>query len=886
MKNKLFLIAWFSALICLTASAQSPGRTVTEIKDNWQMHRFGHNMWYKATVPGCVHTDLIANKLIPDPFYKDNEKKLQWIDKYSWEYATDFIVDNATFNKQNIELDFKGLDTFCDVYINDVLAATTNNMFAEWHVDVKKLIKEGSNKLRILFHSPVVMGLLERDKWDIEAPTGFNLDFGPGIASIGGASDFPSVVPYIRKGAYMFGWDWAPSLATSGIWRPVFLEAWNSAMIDNIQIVQKEVNKKNASLTALVEIKADAPVNGDLTLSYANGNQKMSLKPVTVQLNKGENTVPIDISIENPQIWWPNGMGAHPVYEFTASLSSGSKNLDILSTKTGLRTVRLVTEPDQYGKSFYFEINGIPVFAKGADYVPSDIFPSRVTKEHYDQLISSAAAAHINMLRVWGGGIYESDYFYDLCDQNGIMIWQDFAFAIAMGPNGEDYLNSIRHELNDNIKRMRNHPSIVLWCGNNETEMLWDMIEKSFFGLGKGSIDIPGLSNLLKMMPSTPVKKETTDKVLKAYDDVYYNIIPETLKKLDLNNRPYRSSSPVGEWKVPATYTVGDMHYYIAYMNVRFEEYYSVKSRFFSEHGFQAFPDFNTVKKFSTAEDWNYLSPIMLHHQRASNGNQVLDKYMKMYYKYPKDFESYLYVSQVMQADVMQMSFETHRKSRPYTMGTLYWQLNDVWPVASWSSMDYLNNWKALHYQVKRSFATVILAPVYYHDSFTLHLVSDSLKSLKATAEVKIFDFNGKELKKISVPVSMEANSSKLILEKTGKDITSGIDTTNAVCIVKLLQGKKVLTTNYSYFAAAKNLNLPKATITRKITPTPTGYTVELSSDKYARYVFLSIDKKGFFSDNYFNLMPGEKKIITYTTTLKFDNFEKDLKVMSLVDTY
>jgi beta-mannosidase len=885
MKIKSILILLFS-IICFTTIGQTPERTLTEIKDNWQMHRFGHNMWYKATVPGCVHTDLIANKLIPDPFYKDNEKKLQWIDKYSWEYATDFTVDNATLNKQNVELYFKGLDTFSDVYVNDQHVMSTDNMFAEWHMDIKQLVKEGSNKLRILFHSPVVMGLLARDKWNIEAPTGFNLDFGPGVPGIGGATDFPNVVPYIRKGAYMFGWDWAPSLATSGIWRPVYLEAWNNARINNIQIVQKEITKKNARITAMVEIEADGPVNGEITLSYLSGNQKQSLKPVSVKLSKGENTIPVDFTIENPRIWWPNGMGAHPVYEFSAALSSGSENLDAVSTRTGLRTVRLVTEPDKYGKSFYFEINGIPVFAKGADYVPSDIFPSRVTKEHYDRLIESAADANINMLRVWGGGIYESDYFYDLCDQNGIMIWQDFAFAIVMGPNGEDYMNSIRHELTDNIKRLRNHPSIVLWCGNNETEMLWDLIVKSFFGLGSSGTEIPGLTSLLKMLPSTPVKKETTDMVLKAYDDLYYNLMPEVLKKLDLNNRPYRSSSPVGDWKVPSTTNMGDMHYYIAYMNARFEAYYSVKSRFFSEHGFQAYPDFNTVKKFSTIEDWNYLSPIMKHHQRASNGNQVLDKYMKMYYKYPKDFESYLYVSQVMQADVMRMSFETHRRERPFTMGTLYWQLNDVWPVASWSSMDYLNNWKALHYQVKRSFATTILAPVFYQDTFKLYLATDTLKKISGKAEIKIFDFNGKELKKLSIPVSMEANSSKLLLEKTSKDILSGIDSTNSVCIVKLIDGKKTITTNTCYFAAPKNLNLPKAHINTKLTETPDGYSIELSTDKFARYIFLSTGTEGFFTDNYFNLMPGEKKVISFKTKVKPVNFEKDLRIISLADTY
>jgi beta-mannosidase len=886
MKNKSILITWLLSVICLMTFAQPPERTYLEIKDNWKMHRFGNNIWYKAIVPGCVHTDLIANKLIPDPFYRENEKKLQWIDKVSWEYATEFTVGKQAFDKQNLELNFKGLDTFSDVYVNDQLVLTTDNMFVDWRVDVKKVIKEGVNKLRIHFHSPVVMGLLSKDKWDVETPLGFNMDFGPGLPVNGVTSDFPSVTPFIRKAGYMFGWDWAPSLATSGIWRPVYLEAWNNARIDAIQVVQKEITKNEAKVTALVEIQANDAQKAEITISYGTGDLKKSLKPVSIQLIPGDNTIPVDLTIDKPQIWWPNGMGTHPVYEFTASVKTDGRELDNLSTKTGLRTVRLVTDPDKYGKSFYFEINGIPVFAKGADYVPSDIFPSRTTKEHYQTLIKSAADANINMLRVWGGGIYESDYFYNLCDENGIMIWQDFAFAIAMGPNDPAYLNSIRHELTDNIKRLRNHPSIVLWCGNNETELIWDLMYKRFFGLGEGSSEMGTLTKLLKMIPITPVKKETTAAVLKAYDDVFYGLIPETLKQLDLNARPYRPSSPVGDWKVPASPTQGDMHYYIAYMDARFEAYYSVKSRFFSEHGFQSFPDFNTVKKFTIRDDWNYLSPVMQHHQRAMGGNQVLDKYMKMYYHYPKDFESYLYVSQVMQADVMQMSFETHRRSRPYCMGSLYWQLNDVWPVASWSSMDYLNNWKALHYQVKRSFANVILAPVFYQDTFKLYLVSDSLKTLKAKAEVRISDFNGKELKKFSIPVTMEANSAKLLIEKTKKDILSGIDTTNAVCVVKLIGGKKVITTNTSYFAAPKNLQLPKAVVSRKITSTPTGYTIEMSTDKFARYVFLSIDREGFFSDNYFNLMPGEKKIISFKTNYKPESFEKELKIISLSDTY
>ena len=887
MKRKYFTLAVLLLLATLSASSQQPSLSVVEIKDHWMMHRFGNNVWYDATVPGCVHTDLLNHKLIPDPFYRDNEKKVQWVDKYSWEYATDIQVDKRMAERKYLELCFKGLDTYADVYLNDNLILNADNMFREWKVDVKKFIREGTNSLRIHFHSPVVMGLLNRDKWDIEAPMGFNLDFGPGfISAAGGISDLPQIGPYIRKAGYMFGWDWSPTLPTSGIWRPVYLTAWDEARISNIQLVQNSISPKNAAVRAIVEIESASEKQGSVQISYEIKGIVKVVEPVITGLKAGKNLVAVDIQIANPQIWWPNGLGAHPVYKFTASLKENNLELDRDSVRTGLRTVRLVTDSDKYGRSFYFEINGIPVFAKGADYIPTDIFPSRTTPEHYRTLLASAAEANINMLRVWGGGIYESDLFYDLCDEYGIMIWQDFAFAIAITPGDDWFLKTVKPELADNIIRLRNHPSIVFWCGNNETEMLWDLLVKRFFGFKLAEQNVALLDNLLKMVPVTPVKKETTEKVLKAYDDIYYKLIPDALKEFDLNGRPYWPSSPVGGFKEPANANSGDMHYYIAYANARFEAYYASRSRFYSEHGFQAFPDFNTVRKFTVPGDWNYLSPIMQHHQRAMGGNQVLDKYMKMYYHYPKDFETYLYVSQVMQADVMKIAFETHRRSRPYTMGTLYWQLNDVWPVASWSSMDYLNHWKALHFQVRNSFKDVIVVPQFYRDTFKLYVVSDSLRPFRATAAVRITDFNGKELKKITLPVNVEANSSGTIMVKTSREFLAGIDSTNTVCTVQLIANKKLMAENSCLFAAPKNLNLPEVNITRKITQSGKNFVIELYSDKFARRVFLSSDFDGFFSDNYFDLMPGEKVKIMFKPQGDIKELDKYLKVLSLSDTY
>ena len=887
MRKYTALIILFLLLPPAVLTAQNNNHLTIELKDNWKMHKFGTNQWYNATVPGCVHTDLMANRLIPDPFYRDNEKNVQWIDKYSWEYANTFTLAKDALEKQNIELDFKGLDTYADVYLNDKLILKADNMFIDWKVSIKNIAREGENNLRILFHSPIVMGLVHKDKWNIEAPIGYNFDFGPGIKIMGGPpSDCPPIGPYTRKAAYMYGWDWSPTLPTSGIWRPVYISAWDDATINNIEVVQNEISANKARLTVIAAIKSNEGHDAVLSVSYKTGSETPHTVSVPVNLSEGSNSIPVNLTIEHPSIWWPNGMGAHPVYEFTATLAEDNNKLDELSTKTGLRTVRLVRDQDKEGKSFYFEINGIPVFAKGADYVPTDIFPSRTTPDHYKRLLESAADAHINMLRVWGGGIYESDLFYDLCDELGIMIWQDFAFAIYQMPGDKEFLNSISHEVSDNIKRLRNHPSIVLWCGNNETALIWDMVMKRFFGMKTQDFDMP-LFNVLKSIPVTPVKKQTTEKVIKAYDDVFYGIIPDSINSLDHNKRPYWPSSPSSGGKdEPYNQLSGDMHYYVAYMNAPFEAYYTERSRFFSEHGFQSYPDFNTVKKFTEPGDWNYLSPIMQYHQRASNGNQVMDKYMKMYYHYPKDFETYLYVSQVMQADVMKIAFETHRKSRPFTMGTLYWQLNDVWPVASWSGIDYLNHWKALHYQVKRSFSNVILVPQYYKDTLNLFMVSDSLKSLSARAELRIMDFNGKILKKMTIPAKIGANTSKLLYSKEGKEFLAGNDTSKVMGNVRLIKGKKVLASNNFFFTAYKNLDLPKSVIKKRITSTGTGYKIELNSDSFAKSVFLRTDHEGFFSDNYFDLLPGETKVITCTTSEKPADFEKELKIISLVDSY
>jgi beta-mannosidase len=881
MKNrKVYPILILFLMYFFGSAAQPVSR---EINSGWKFHKVGNTDWYKAVVPGCVHTDLISNKIIQDPFFRDNESKLQWIDKYSWEYKTEFIVDSKIISRQNIELDFKGLDTYAEVFLNDKHLLSTDNMFREWHADVRNVLVEGKNSLRILFHSPVAMGILSRDKFNIEAPLGYNLELTN--------TDWPNVGPYMRKAGYMFGWDWGPKLTTSGIWRPVFLKAWDDAQILSLQILQDEVTPKQASVTAVFAIKANSSFSANLNLSYSLNDKTVHVDPTQVMLNEGNNEVKLRFMVNNPSLWWPNGLGDHPVYQIDGILSKGNIEVDKIKTNAGLRKVRLVQDPEpDGGKSFYFEINGIPVFAKGANYIPSDIFPSRVTDKHYEEIINAAVNANMNMLRVWGGGIYENDIFYDLCDRNGIMIWQDFAFAIYHTPDYPEFIESVRQELKDNIERLRNHPSLVAWCGNNETEVIWDLLLKAFFKLPVEGAGLGNLSNLLKLVPkSDSINPDVTARVMKAYDDLFYNIIPEAIQKYDNNSHDYWPSSPMGGWKKPMTITgpqSGDMHYYIAVVNQPFSAYLETRSHFFSEHGFQAWPNKQIVYNFTSATDRDKNSAVMKAHNKASGGNALLDKYIAMSYRAPKDFDSYIYVSQVLQAEGMKLALETHRRWMPFTMGSLFWQMNDVWPVASWSCLDFQNNPKPFYYTAKKAFDPVIVVPANHKNDFSVSVVSDKRESFNAKAEMKILDFNGKVLWSKNVSVSMPANTSKEWFKTKTSELVAKMDTTQIIFSVKLKNGDKLLASNVSYFSEPKNLNLPKPEITKSITENADGYLITLSSDKLAKDICLDTDLKGWFSDNCFDLLPGEKVTVIFKTKEKTNNFGEKLKLFSLTDSY
>ena len=833
------------------------------INTNWIFREVGKFEWLNATVPGCVHTDLLENKKIEDPFFKVNEKKLQWIDKKDWEYKTTFSLGSQTLAKQNIRLRFDGLDTRADVYLNDSLIIKADNMFREWKVNCKSLLKSHGNELRVVFHSPTKTGLERLKK------LGFALPATNDQSELGGMGN-DKVSVFLRKAPYSFGWDWGPRLVTSGIWRSVYLETWDNAKIDNAHYQVKSIAKDKALLLATFEILSSGTQKIKLTLNETKNNLKLINEEV--ELHDGSNVITREFEIKNPKLWWSNGLGEPYLYSFTANIENYSQSFSKVNSSFGIRTIKVIQKPDSVGKSFYFELNGIPVFMKGSDYIPNDIFPTRVTDEKYEMIIKSAVETNQNMLRLWGGGIYENDIFYDLCDKYGILVWHDFMFACSMYPVDSVFNENIKQEFRDNIKRLRNHPCIALWCGNNEMDSGWaEGNDKGGWGWRNGY--------------TAAQHKYIWD----GYMKIFYETLPNTIKQLD-TTRFYWPSSPIADYSVYGQWTLktGDLHYWgVWHGKEPFEMFREKIGRFMSEYGFQSFPSFNAVKTYSDSSDWNIESEVMASHQRSGVGNMLIKKYMDMYYKTPKDFKSFLYVSQVQQAEAIKMAIEAHRVRMPVCMGTLYWQLNDCWPVASWASVDYYGEWKALHYYARKAFSKILVSPRIEGKNFAVYAVSDSLNEFNGDLEVKLMDFDGKVIFTNKFEVVVNANTSTPLLTFPVDKLAGNANKNKLVLVTTLYNNNKVLSSNILYLSLFKDLELEKPKLETSIEQINGGeYMVHLKTDKLAKNVYLSIDSQGSFSENYFDLIPGETASIKYTSNITIVGFDKKLKIQTLVDTY
>ena len=821
------------------------------LNKGWEFSQVGKGEWMPATVPGTVHQDLIDNDKLINPFFGMNEEKVQWVEKEDWQYKTTFILTKEQLARQAALLNFEGLDTYADIYLNGSLLERTDNMFVGYEIPVKDVLREGENRLQVYFHSPIKVCLPQWETDGFEYPA--DNDHSKTRVSI-----------YSRKAPYSYGWDWGIRLATSGIWRPVTLEFYDAARIEDYFVQQVSVNKELAKVNNILEVNsvASAPQQAEvvLTYSYKDGAKVTEQKMVTLQ--PGSNQVTIPVEIVNPTLWMPNGWGEAALYDFEMTVKVDGKAVASEKKRVGLRTIKVVMEDDKDGKSFYFIVNGEPLFAKGSNLIPDDALLPNITTERYYQLVKDAKDANHNMIRVWGGGIYEDDRLYDAADEMGILIWQDFIFACTTYPSDPAFLRRVSEEAEYNIKRLRSHASLAMWCGNNEIYegmRYWGWYKK---------YENPAIWNEMK----------------EGYNKLFHQLLPAILKEYDAD-RFYMHGSPYeANWGRPHSWNIADSHNWGTWYGRKpFESFDTELPRFMSEFGFQAFPEMKTIATFAEPKDYALESDVMNAHQKASIGNYLIKKTMALYYDVPEDFEELVYKGLVLQGFGIRHGIEAHRRNRPYCMGSLYWQLNDSWPVVSWSSIDYYGNWKAMHYQSKRAFAPVLLNAFKEGDQLCFYTLSDELKEYKnATLQFKVMDFNGKVLSKKTVTGEVPANVSVLFHKEAYDALAT--DPANTFMLMTLKDQKgKVLSEEIYYFNCPKEQELPVAKVTYKVKQLDGQCEVTLSTKQLARDIFIEIPFQGArFSDNFFDLLPGQTKKIVITSGEIKKGEPVDLKIRHL----
>ena len=849
------LFVTLSAIVMVAMVSAAPQRQL--LHEGWQFKQARGTNWFPATVPGVVHTDLMANGIIEDPFFQLNERGVQWVDKEDWEYVTTFEADKELLNKECIDLVLEGLDTYADVFLNDELVVKADNMFRLWRVDAKKYLREGKNTLRVYFHSVVKIDMPKWEalpfqyyRWNDQSENGGLLN--------------RKISVFCRKAGYHYGWDWGPRLVTSGIWRPVYLEAWDSLRISDIFYNQKSVTEKRADIDVEFEILAQK--ESSASLRVVDERTGKTLAQGTTTLKAGENRDVVPLVINHPKLWWSNGLGEAHRYAFRTEVVVDGKVIDSRHHDIAVRSLKVICQDDEWGRSFYFELNGKAVFAKGANYIPCDSFLTRVTDEIYEKTIADAVAVNMNMLRVWGGGIYENAKFYEECEKHGLMVWQDFMFGCALYPVEGEMIENIRQEAIDNVKRLRNYGCIALWCGNNEC---YDTLMACKRSYEKKGID----------MRYYDIQKA-------QFDFQYYELLPEVCAKYD----PSRYYHPMSPWvgkdvKAGDAKNLGDYHYWGVWGHRHpFERYNTTRSRFMSEYGFQSFPEFGSVKRYAPNEkDWNIHSEVMMSHQRGGrSANSKINDYLTKEYWPQSDFQKFLYMGQVMQGDAIKIAVEAHRRDMPFCQGSLFWQHNDCWPVASWSSRDYYGRWKAQHYFARNFFDKYLLSAYCNEGRLQVHIVSDNQNKAKGFFNITVLTLTGQIVKAYEKVITVPANTSTVMYDVAVAELLGDIKAEDVV-IVSSLMVDKVLYTNNNYLVKQSALNFPACNITTEVEKCEGGVAISVKSDNFARAVYLSVeDEETFFVDNYFDVLPGATRTVKVKTTLSVEEISKQLKVMHL----
>ncbi|HEY0661721.1 MAG TPA: glycoside hydrolase family 2 protein [Lysobacter sp.] len=863
----LLIVAWF---VAAPANAALP--TTQTLDRDWSFRlvpsdpqageHAAATQWRAATVPGHVHTDLLAHRLIPDPYVGAPEAGLQWIGLGEWEYRTRFDVDPATLKRTHVELVFEGLDTFADVHLNGARLLSTDNAFRTWRVPAKQQLRARGNELRVVFHSPIrrllplVQAMPHKLAGNYPSPHG----------------DEPKdamTTNFVRKPGYHYGWDWGPRYVTAGIWRAVRLESWDALRLADFHVQQRRIDAELAELAAEFEIEADRGGPVTLELQYRDPDGRPSARMMQrANLAPGHNELAVPLRIAKPRRWYPNGYGEQALYTFTARIVDGDgTRVAETSRRTGLRSVELRRDRDRWGQGFAFVINGIPVFAKGANVIPFDSFPARVTPAQLRRVLESARDAHMNMLRNWGGGYYEDDAFFELADELGLMVWQDFMFGGGMQPGYDPaFRANVVAEARDNVRRLRDHPSIVLWCGNNEEETAW-----KDWGTGK------------KLTADDPV---FAAKVWDGYVQLFGRDLREVVAQ-EGGGVPYWSSSPSNDLAEKANDSNnGDKHYWEVWAGSKpIAQYLEETPRFMSEFGLQAWPAMRTIDSFAASAEQGIDAPVIRAHQKflAGDGNTRLLHYIRAEYGEPADFDDFVYLSQVMQAEGIGLAALHHRASRPRTMGSLYWQLNDVWPGASWSSIDYYGRWKPLQFHARRFFAPLAVAALRKDGRTAVTLVSDRTEPAAGELRLRVLGFDGTVHRDERKPVTLAPLAATSVAEYGDAELLGTALPERTAAVFELLRDGDVVSRRIVYFAAAKDLELPDPGLRAELHRDGDDYRLDLSTQRLAREVWIDFgDLDVEPSDNALSLLPGESVSLRVESDAALEAIERSMTLRSL----
>lgn len=814
MKTRNFIVA-IAFLLLYSCAEKRTNPLIQNLDKSWIVTTDTLDIKMEVDIPSVIQADMYENGLIPHPYHSNVESQLLWIPQREWVYSLDFKAEDYILNESVVKLIFEGLDTYADVWLNGEKILHADNMFRTYSCDVKDIIKENNN-IKIKFY-PFDK---ERDSLIETYPL-----------------RFPEKYAVMRKAAYQNGWDWAPRYLNMGIWQPVYLKAWTHSTICSASVITSDIKDNKAELFFETCIKADE--SHEVTLQLFQDGEKILNK--NIDLEKGDNYFSFPFEIADPKLWYPNDLGEQNMYSFNLKMLDDDNILEEKSISMGIRTIEMVEEADSIGTAFYFKVNGIPLYMKGANYVPEEMITSWMSREKTKELLEKCVGdAHMNMLRVWGGGIYPPDYFFDICDSLGILVWQDFMFAGSTYPYSDEYLANVREEAKKHVIKYKNHPSLALWCGNNE-------ISEGYYNWGWQK----------SMNWSDEDYKEMKD----GYDKLFEDMLDDVVSTFD-KSRPYWPSSPKNGWGRAESLTEGDVHYWgVWWGELPYEMYLEKVGRFNSEFGYQSYPSMYTLSMIDDNLDFN--NEVIQAHQKHARGEKLIMDHVRKYFGEPEDFEDYVYLSQLSQAYGMDIAISAQRSSRPRSMGSLYWQLNDAWPSISWSSIDYYGNKKAFHYKLKEIYAPILLGLENEGNSMYKFWVSnDSQQDIDGRIRIVVENMYGEQILALSEVADVKANS----CYSSPKNVSINLDDNKTKCYARVIfmQDDTVLSERLHFFVHPKDLELIETELNPNVTFKDGKYHIEFCSDVLVKDVYVTASVPGDFSDNFFCLLPSTPQTIIF----------------------